>query len=193
MKTFIINKIQGLSGFSRKLDILSLLSYNEWVLFNGDKNYSEKYIFEKDNKLLISRNGIITFLEWYFIKINNKIRIDLNQQSYMLNPIIYDNNIIMLQLDGTNQYIFLINPNSNEIKDYNNFKNIQWYLYTKLSLDILTPTERLEFDKRIKEIRLKEQDEAELSDNNLSQIIGAFIIGFIVIISMIIITLLIKN
>lgn len=88
---------------------------------------------------------------------------------------------------------FLINPNSNEIKDYNNFKNIQWYLYTKLSLDILTPTERLEFDKRIKEIRLKEQNEAELSDNNLSQIIETFIIGFIVIISMIIITLLIKN
>lgn len=29
MKTFIINKIQGLSGFSRKLDILSLLSYNK--------------------------------------------------------------------------------------------------------------------------------------------------------------------
>jgi len=59
MKTYFSDLIPKLQRFSQKLDNLSLLTNQHWVVIDEIKSCKVIYIFRANNELLISQNGIV--------------------------------------------------------------------------------------------------------------------------------------
>lgn len=57
MQTFIADIIPQLQRFSKKLDDLTLLTNQHWVVLDELENAKNVYIFRSNNELLISSNG----------------------------------------------------------------------------------------------------------------------------------------
>ena len=56
MKTFLADIIPKLQRFSQKLDNLTLLTNQHWVVIDEITTSKNVYIFRSDNTLLISQN-----------------------------------------------------------------------------------------------------------------------------------------
>jgi predicted Zn-ribbon and HTH transcriptional regulator len=92
------------------------------------------YIFRTNNQLLISENGIVEKGTWEYLG-NQSLLIDTCEGSYLLKHGFFDQNIIALKLDSTNNYAFFVNENKfdkelNSIEDVFKFLTIK-YLKTK--------------------------------------------------------------
>jgi len=59
MKTFISDLIPQLQRFSKKLDDLTLLTNQHWVVIDDLGKNKYVYIFRSNNVLLISKNGSV--------------------------------------------------------------------------------------------------------------------------------------
>lgn len=57
MKTFIADIIPRIQKYSQKLDNLTLLTNQHWVVVDEITNSKTVYIFRPNNELLISKNG----------------------------------------------------------------------------------------------------------------------------------------
>tara|TARA_R110002126_G_C10307631_1_gene487714 strand:- start:570 stop:788 length:219 start_codon:yes stop_codon:yes gene_type:complete len=57
LKTYISNIIPKIQGFSKKLDDLTLLKNQNWVLINEKENTKNVFIFRDNNQVLIAKNG----------------------------------------------------------------------------------------------------------------------------------------
>ena len=126
MKTYLFDTFNRYKRFSDKLDAKTILCNKSWWMFNdnGDK---EVYIFQKDGTLIISIKGRVSYSTWKYITANQSIIITSGNQSYMVIPAFVDNNILALQVDGTDEYAFLIDEDSlkrlvfktyNDVLDY---------------------------------------------------------------------------
>ncbi|WP_209310006.1 hypothetical protein, partial [Salinimicrobium oceani] len=82
MKTYFSNLIPRIQRFSKKLDDLSLLTDQHWVVINEIENSKIVYIFKKDNRLLISNNGSIEKGNWEHLG-NNSLLIDRASNSHL--------------------------------------------------------------------------------------------------------------
>ena len=126
MKTYLFDTFNRYKRFSDKLDAKTILCNRSWWVFNdnGDK---EVYIFQKDGTLIISIRGRVSYSTWKYITANQSIIITSGEQSYMVIPAFVDSNILALQVDGTDEYAFLIDEDSlkrlvfktyNDVLDY---------------------------------------------------------------------------
>lgn len=111
MKTYIFDTFNRYKRFSEELDAKTILCNKSWWVFN-DSGEKELYIFNTDGSLIISVSGKVTNATWKYIPANKSIIISGNNQSYMVHPAFYDNMIFALQMDGTNEYAFLIDENN---------------------------------------------------------------------------------
>ena len=68
MQTFIADIIPKLQRFSQKLDDLSLLTNQHWVVLDELTKSKNVYIFRSNNELLISANGKVEKGKWEFLK-----------------------------------------------------------------------------------------------------------------------------
>lgn len=163
MKTFLFDTFNQYKRFSESLDIKTALCNKTWVVFNnsGEK---EIYIFQEKGKLLISVNGKVTYATWEYIHANKSLIISGSKNSYMVHTAYIDNILFALNIDGTNEYAFLIDENNkqnfqpqsyNDIKDY--FQNKEQKLLEKEELDELE-NERLLEQKRETELRKKSEN-----------------------------------
>lgn len=148
MKAFLFDSLNRFRKYSEELDtkaeIRKCLCDKAWQVFNnsGDK---EVYIFQEDGSLIISINGNITRGSWEYLSVNNSIAISASNQAYMVHPAFLDNILFALQVDGTENYAFLI--------DQKNAKN-----FAPKSLDDLHRYFRQKEQKRIEEEnRIKEE------------------------------------
>lgn len=107
MKTYIFDTINRYVKYSNKLEAKAILCKNPWLVFN-DLGRKEVYIFKENWTLLISVDGMVSRATWEYVEANNSIIINTSDESYMLRPSFADGLILVLQLDGTNQYSFLI-------------------------------------------------------------------------------------
>ena len=141
MKAFLFDSLNRFRKYSEELDtkaeIRKCLCDKAWQVFNnsGDK---EVYIFQEDGSLIISINGNITRGSWQYLSVNNSIAISASNQEYMVHPAFLDNILFALQVDGTENYAFLI--------DQKNAQN-----FAPKSLDDLHSYFRLKEQKRIEE------------------------------------------
>lgn len=110
MKAYLFNAINRYKKFSEELDAQTILCDKSWWVFN-DSSEKEVYIFNTDGTLIISVSGRITNATWLYISANKSIVISGNNQSYMVHPVFYDKVVFALQVDGTNDCIFLIDEN----------------------------------------------------------------------------------
>ncbi len=110
MKTFISDLIPKLQRFSQKLDNLTLLTNQHWVVIDEIINSKIIYIFRGNNELLISQNGKVEKAKWEYIG-NNSILIDIKEESYLFKHGFFDENVLALKVDNKNEYAFLVNEN----------------------------------------------------------------------------------
>jgi len=156
MKTYISDIIPKLQRFSQKLDDLSNLTDQHWVVVDDINNIKSVYIFRANNELLISNNGKVEKAKWEYLG-NNSLLIDKKDDSYLFKHGFLDENILALKVDSKNEYAFLVNENKYG-GELNSFDKIVGFLtQTYLQQDIIGI-----FENRI-EIPIK-----ELSDNNQS-------------------------
>ena len=140
MKTFIINAARGVVSQKKKLDIKSKLLGREWRMLTDEPDIAAKYIFLKDGKLLISINGVSTYSQWQTAT-ESSIIMDEGVATFLYKVVHIDDNLIVLNLDGTVNFCFLINEASSSLANAS-FEDIQWYLFRHCNIDILTTTQK---------------------------------------------------
>jgi hypothetical protein len=110
MKTFLSDIFPRIQRYSEKLDNLTLLANQHWVSI--DEIYSNKivYIFRTNNELLVSTNGIVESLKWEYIG-NKSLIIEKSENKYLFKHGFFDENILALKLDSTEEYAVFVNEN----------------------------------------------------------------------------------
>lgn len=130
MKTYLFDTFNRYKRFSENLDVMTILCNKSWWGFN-DSGEKEIYIFQTDGSLIISYGGKVTHATWQYISVNKSLIISSKEQSYMLHPTFKDNIIFALQLDGTEQYSFMIDENQFIPFQLASFSDLQRYFRRK--------------------------------------------------------------
>ncbi len=115
MRTYISDIIPRIQKFSQKLDNLTLLTNQHWVVIDEIDNNKNVYIFRQNNELLISQNGKVEKAKWEYLG-NNSILIDRNSESYLFKHGFFDENILALKIDSKDEYVFLVNETKFEVE-----------------------------------------------------------------------------
>ena len=110
MKIFVETILPKILSYSEKLDKLSLLIDEPWVV-KSESASSTKFIFRKDNSLLISENGSVTLGKWDLLNKANSILLEYNGLLRLYNHGFLDEAVLILQMDGGNGYFVLVNQN----------------------------------------------------------------------------------
>lgn len=127
MKTYIMSIPDTIIGIGEKLNITSLLCNKSWIVFN-EEGVKTLYIFDKDGSLIISNNGLASNSHWKYIKANKTILIEDDGISFLLHPTFINEAIFILQQDGTQQYLFLIDEKKGEQLLLNSLSAINNYV-----------------------------------------------------------------
>jgi|SRR5690554_2225375 len=129
MKTYLTDIIPKIKRYSEKLDNLTLLMNQHWVVIDELQNSKFVYIFRNNFELLISQNGKVEKGKWEYLG-NNSLLIERKDVSYLFRHGFFDSNILALKVDGKNEYTFLINEN-NYNNDLNSIDKVLNFLETK--------------------------------------------------------------
>ncbi len=99
-----------------------------------------------------------------------------------------DENLLVLNLDGTQEFCFLVNTTSSESKLLS-YEDVQWYLIRKKDIDILNDKQKREYEeekRKKEELRKIEMDKAQKEDKQEKKIVL-----FIVLVAILVFMLLI--
>ena len=129
MRTFIADIIPQLQVYSKRLDNLTLLTNQQWVLVDEHMNSKTVYIFRSNSELLISRNGEVEKAKWEYLG-NNSLLLDLKDKSYLFRHGFFDENILALKLDSKAEYAFFLNENKGQT-DINSISGVVEFLNSK--------------------------------------------------------------
>lgn len=132
MNTFFSDIFPKLQRFSQKLDNLTLLTDQHWVSIDNILSNKTVYIFRKNNELLISTNGKVEKAKWEYID-NKSLLIDKAEESYLFKHGFFDENILALKVDSSDEYAVFVNENKYN-GDLNSINKVIDFL-TKTYLD----------------------------------------------------------
>lgn len=111
MKTYICNIPNFIKNFSKVLDYKTVLCNKIWHVLRDDQT-NETYIFRQNGEILISVNGITSIGNFTILPMG-AILIAISGTNYLVRPFNSESkDILAFNLDGTEQYSFLINENS---------------------------------------------------------------------------------
>ena len=144
MKTYILDSINRIKRLGENLDAKTILCNKSWQIFN-DTGEKELYIFQENGDILLSTNGIVSQGKWQYISANKSILISVKENSYMLHPSFSINNIMAMNLDGTERYMLMIEEKSLLALQLKSLEDLNQYL-----LSIENEEERKEKDKEYK-------------------------------------------
>ena len=168
MKTYLLDTFNRYKRFSQNLDVKTVLCSKSWYVFN-DEGEKQLYIFQRDGSVLVTTNGIGSFLSWKYMSANNSILLYSNKDSFiMLRTAFIDDNILAFQLDGTNRYTFLIEENKLKTFYPKTLTLLNQYFYEiehKVEQEKLLIEKQKRIEKTKSEIRKKreERDRADYS------------------------------
>lgn len=129
MRTYLADIIPKIKRYSEKLDNLTLLTNQHWVVIDELNNSKFVYIFRSNNELLISQNGKVERGEWEYLG-NNSLLIELKDESYLFRHGFFDANVLALKVDGKDEFAFLVNEN-NYGGDLNSIEKVLDFLTRK--------------------------------------------------------------
>lgn len=129
MKTFIADIIPRIQQYSQRLDNLTMLSNQHWVVLDELKEKKTVYIFRQNGELIIAVNGKVEKAKWEFLGLNY-ILIDLKESSYLFKHGFFDKNILALKIDSKEEYAILVNENKFE-GELNSITNVLDFLKNK--------------------------------------------------------------
>lgn len=168
MKTYLADIIPKINRFSQKLDNLTILLNQHWVLIDELKKSKLVYIFRNNFELLISQDGKVEKGKWEYLG-NNSLLIERGDGCYLLRHGFLDSNILALKVDGKEEYLFLVNEN-NYGGDLNSIEKVLYFLELKY-LKIISQNEAVKVD--IWEIEYKTETNLIL-DKNLNVVRSEF-------------------
>lgn len=167
MKTFFSDIIPKIQLFSQKLDNLTLLTNQHWVMIDELNNDKIVYIFRTNNELLLSKNGKVEKAKWEYLG-NNSLLIDTNEESFLFKHGFFDENILALKIDNKNEYMFLINENKYD-GELNSIDRVIDFLTTKY----VEPKTKKSIEEttglRLSQPNVKKEIELFLSSHNTSE------------------------
>ena len=108
MKTFLSQIIPSIAQYSNRLDNLTILTNQHWVVIDEIQNSKSVYIFRTNNQLLISRDGKVTKGKWELIG-DTTLLIDVGDESYLMKHGFLDDAVLALKMDGKEEYAFFVN------------------------------------------------------------------------------------
>ena len=170
MKTFIFDTFNRYKRFSNTLDIKTILCNKTWWVFN-DTGEKEIFIFQDDGSIIISVNGIVTNADWKYVPANKSVVISTQKQKVMLQPYFVDDFIFSLQLDGTNNYVFLIDEANRDSFQPKSLSDIGDYFKKEELATKKLDEQQNQAEKERKEIELREieKEQFEIRKNALIQ------------------------
>jgi hypothetical protein len=110
MKTFLADIFPKIQRFSDKLDNLTLLTNQHWVSIDDILSTKTVYIFRTNNELLISKNGKVEKAKWEHLG-NKSLLIDKTTDSYLFKHGFFDENVLALKVDSSEEYAVFVNEN----------------------------------------------------------------------------------
>lgn len=129
MKTFLLDIFPKIKQYSLKLDEITLLTNQHWVVIDEIKNSKNVYIFRDKNELLISQNGKVEKGRWEYLG-NKSLLIDKGDESYLFKHGFFDENILALKVDSSEEYAVFVNENKYE-GELNSIEGIIKFLTSK--------------------------------------------------------------
>lgn len=153
MKTYLLSFIDRLKRKDKELDAKAILCGRKWSVFN-DSGSLEIYKFREDGKVLISINGEGQYYNWSFDAIDNSIEIQDKEKVYSLQTAFVDEYVFALQLQGTNNYAFLIDVNNSDKFSPKTYGELVSYYQAK--------EQKLLADEQAEEERKQQEKQAEI-------------------------------
>lgn len=126
MKTYLLDIINRIQSLSERLDNQALLTNQHWVSITGDNSQKTVYIFRPNKELLISTNGTVVKERWDYLG-NNSILIDKKNGSYLLKHGFFDENVLALKIDSSDEFVVFVNE-SKYFGELNNIESILSFL-----------------------------------------------------------------
>ena len=185
MKTFILNTLFQIPSVNKQMDCKSIIKSCEWLVFNDQQSEEvEKFLFLKDDKLLVSVNGKSSYSQWQYMRVNSSLLLDDGDNKCMFKIIVCTKDLILLKIDGTDTFSFLLNTKSNNLVNAT-YKDIKWYLKKNCNIDIFDGKEREEFERVQSDDIKKEKERKEQTwgtvVTTLGIILGSFLFIWIII------------
>ena len=109
--------IKTLSNRTLSLRIKGILVDKPWAIIDNDGEI-QKFIFKRDNKLILSKNGKAKEGHWDYFPEAMALLIDRIDDKLLLTEQFIDDNVLILKMDGTKNDFFAL-ANENTIPDYN--------------------------------------------------------------------------
>lgn len=173
MKTFILNTLSQIPSVNKQMDCKSIIKSYEWLVFNDQQSEEvEKFLFLKDDKLLVSVNGKSSYSQWQYMRVNSSLLLDDGDNKYMFKIIVCTKDLILLKIDGTDTFSFLLNTKSNNLVNAT-YKDIKWYLKKNCNIDIFDGKEREEYERVQSDDLKKEWGKVVIT---LGIILGSFVL-----------------
>ena len=113
MKTYLLSIPDSIKGFKDQINVKAALCGRIWRVFNSDGD-KIVLIFQKDGKIIISQNGEAIKSSWEYIKANKSILIEHDSKMLLLHPTFVDDVLFILQQDGMENYIIMIDDSKIE-------------------------------------------------------------------------------
>ncbi|MGR6088357.1 MAG: hypothetical protein ACU4F9_09285 [Arcticibacter sp.] len=110
MKTFLSDIFPKIQRYSEKLDNLTLLTNQHWVSIEDILLNKTVYIFRTNNELLVSTKGKVEKEKWEYLG-NKSLLISKNSESYLFKHGFFDENILALKVDSSEEYAVFVNEN----------------------------------------------------------------------------------
>lgn len=129
MRTYISDIIPKIEQYSKKLDNLTLLTNQHWIIIDDIDKSKITFIFRSNNELIISQDGKVEKAKWEYLGYNSLL-IDRMEESFLFKHGFFDENVLALKIDGKNEYTFLVNE-SKFHKELNSYKNVIEFLSEK--------------------------------------------------------------
>lgn len=108
MKEYLFDIIPKIQKHSKKLDNITILANQHWVLFQENSNDKIVYIFRPDNELLLSENGKVKKAKWEYVG-DFSILIDFVDNSFLLKHGFFDDKILIMKMDGQSDFSIFLN------------------------------------------------------------------------------------
>ena len=129
MKVFLKDLLPKLQRFSNKLDNISLLTSQHWVSIDNIHSSKIVFIFRENNELIVSNNGVVEKAKWEFMG-NNSILVDRPSGSFLYKHGFFDENILALKMDSSDEYAVFVNENKYD-GELNSIEQVTTFLENK--------------------------------------------------------------
>lgn len=114
MKIQLKKIVENLQHYSKKLDNYAILTEQPWITKTENNNERFVIIFRKNKDLLISINGKVEKGKWDYIPSMNSLIIERDTGTTLYNQGFFDDSVMILKVDGTDDYQVFANENKIE-------------------------------------------------------------------------------